>query len=160
MTIYDGRDRFGRYLDEHKVGDVYKHWPGKTITETDGHQFALLTMNHNPLHFDQNLMSKSQFGKTLVVGTYVLSLTVGLSVPDTSGKAIANLEYESIVHNRPTHTGDTIYSESEVLDVRESKTKPHLGVVYVETRAHNQRGEKVLTLRRRYLVPKSSAASK
>jgi acyl dehydratase len=152
--IHDGKENFGRYLEDFAVGDVFKHWPGKTITEADNHLFSLLTMNHNPLHIDENYMKDHQHGRVLVVGTYVLSLVVGMSVGDTSGKAVANLEYERITHDAPVFQGDTIYAESEVLEVRESRSRPDRGVVYMESRASNQDGEKVLTLRRRFLVPK------
>ena len=152
--IHDGRETFGGYLEDFKVGDVFKHWPGKTITEADNHVFSLLTMNTNPLHIDDHYMEEHQHGRILVVGTLVLSLVVGMSVRDTSGKAIANLEYERITHDGPVFQGDTIYAESEVLETRESRSRPDRGIVYIESRAVNQRGEKVLTLRRRFLVPK------
>ena len=155
--MHEGRDRFGRYLGGFAPGDLYRHWPGKTITDMDNHLFSLLTMNTNPLHIDAHYMREHEHGQVLVVGTLILSLAVGMSVSDTSGKAIANLEYESIRHDAPVFVGDTIYSESEVLEVRESASKPDRGIVYLETRAHNQRGEKVLTLRRRFLVPKGPA---
>lgn len=145
---------FGRSLEEFSVGDVYKHWPGKTITETECSMFSLLTMNQHPIHFDREFAKDSQHGRILVVGTLVLSLVVGQSVRDVSGRAIANLEYEKIVHNAPVFTGDTIYSETEVLDVRESKSKSDRGIVYVETRAFNQDEQLVLTLRRKVLIPK------
>ena len=110
MTIYDARVSYGRYLDEFCVGDVFKHWPGKTITEMDNHLFSLITMNHHPMHIDQNFAyTEHKYKKILVVGTLVLSLVTGMTVRDTSGKAIANLEYESIVHNAPVFIGDTIY---------------------------------------------------
>ena len=156
--IHDGRDSYGGYLEDFAVGDVYKHWPGKTITEADNHVFTLLTMNTNPLHIDENYMAEHQHGKILVVGPLVISLVVGMSVPDTSGKAIANLEYEKITHDAPVFQGDTIYAESEILDVRESRSKPDRGIVYMESRATNQNGERVLTLRRRFLVPKKEAS--
>jgi len=160
MAVYDRRESFGRYLEEFKVGDIYKHWPGKTITEMDDHLFCLLTMNHQPIHIDANFVKKEhQYGKILVVGTLVLSLVAGMSVADTSGKAIANLEYEKIKHDAPVFIGDTIYAESEVLEVRESASKPDRGVVYIETRAFNQKGERVLTMRRRFLVPKRPAST-
>jgi acyl dehydratase len=151
--IHDGKDRFGGYLEDFTVGDVYKHWPGKTITESDNHLFSLLTMNHNPLHIDEHYMEGHQHGKILVVGPLVISLVVGMSVGDTSGKAIANLEYERITHDGPVFQGDTIYAESEILEVRSSRSRPDRGIVYMESRALNQRGEKVLTLRRRFMVP-------
>ena len=112
-------------------------------------------MNDNPLHTDENYMQSHQHGKILVVGTLVFSLVVGMSVIDTSGKAIANLEYETFMHDGPVFQGDTIYAESEILDVRLSKTKPDRGIVYMETRAFNQKQQKVLTLRRKFLAPKN-----
>ena len=152
--IHDGSEVFGGYLEDFRPGDVFKHWPGKTITEMDNHLFSLLTMNHNPLHMDENHMKGHQHGRVLVNGTLVISLVVGMSVRDTSGKAIANLEYERITHDGPVFQGDTIYAESEVLETRESRSRPDRGIVYIESRAFNQRGEKVLTLRRRFLAPK------
>ena len=152
--IHDGREKFGGCLEDFRPGDIFKHWPGKTITEMDNHLFSLLSMNHNPLHIDANHMAGHQHGKILVNGMLVISLVVGMSVRDTSGRAIANLEYERITHDGPVFHGDTIYAESEVLDVRESESRPDRGIVYIESRAHNQRGEQVLTLRRRFLVPK------
>ncbi len=154
MTVYDRREQFGRYLEEFRVGDIYRHWPGKTITEADNNLFCLLTMNHQPIHLDVEFAKGSQHGQILVVGTLILSLVAGMSVADTSGKAIANLEYERITHDGPVFIGDTIHAESEVLEVRESRSKPDRGVVYIETRARNQRDEQVLTMRRRFLVPR------
>ena len=155
--IHDARHTFGGDLEDFEPGDVYKHWPGKTITEADNHMFSLLTMNNNPLHTDENYMKKHPHGKILVVGPLVISILVGMSVRDTSGKAVANLEYEKITHDAPVFHGDTIYGESEILDVRESRTKPDRGIVYMESRAFNQDGIKVVTLRRRFLVRKRLA---
>ena len=152
--IHDGREKFGGYLEDFEKGDVFKHWPGKTVTETDNHLFSLLTMNNNPLHIDENYMNGHQHGRILVVGPLVLSLVVGMSVRDTSGKAIANLEYEHITHDATVFHGDTIYAESEILEVRESRSRSDRGIVYMESRGFNQHSEKVLTLRRRFLVPK------
>ena len=152
--IHDRRETFGGYLQDFVPGDIFKHWPGKTVTEMDNHLFSLLTMNHNPLHIDEQYMSEHQHGKILVNGALVLSLVVGMSVPEMSGKAIANLEYEKIVHTGPTFHGDTIYAESEILEVNESRSRPDRGIVYIETRAHNNREEQILTMRRRFLVPK------
>ena len=152
--IHEGKENFGGYLEDFAVGDVFKHWPGKTVTEADNHMFSLLTMNTNPLHIDQSYMRDHQHGKILVVGPLVISLVVGMSVRDTSGKAIANLEYERITHDAPVFQGDTIYAESEILEVRESRSKPDRGIVYMESRAVNQHDQRVLTLRRRFLVPK------
>ena len=144
----------GRYLEEFKAGDVYQHTPGRTITSNDNTWFTLLTMNTHPVHFDENYASKTEIGKILVNGTLVFSVAVGMSVSDISEKCIANLDYEDIIHDGPVFNGDTIYSESEVLDVRESRSKPDRGIVYVETRAYNQNGDKVLTFRRHVLIPK------
>ena len=152
--IHESKDHYGRYLEEFQVGDIYRHWPGKTITESDNNLFCLLTMNHNPLHLDANVMLDHQHGRILVAGPLVLSLAVGLSVSDTSGRAIANLEYNKVFHDAPVFTGDTIYAESEVLEVYESASKPDRGVVTIETRVHNQSNERVLTYSRRFLAPR------
>ena len=146
--------QFGRYFEEFEVGAVYKHWPGRTITEADHTLFCMLTMNHNPLHIDAEYAAGTQFGQRLVAGPLVFSIAVGMSVPDVSGRAIANLEYESVKHTAPTFHGDTIYAETRVLEKRASQSKPDRGVVKVETRAYNQRGEEVLSLRRSVLVPR------
>ena len=156
--IVDQRETFGGWFDDFEPGQVFKHWPGKTVTEMDNHLFSLITMNHNPLHLDENVMSGHTHGRILVNGVYVMGLAVGMSVRDTSGKAIANLEYERVTHDGPVFHGDTIYAESEVLEVTPSQSRPDRGVVHIETRAHNQNGNRVLTLRRRFLVRKRPAA--
>src|SRR5215470_2320195 len=148
---------FGRYYEDFEIDAVYKHWPGRTIGEADDTWFSLITMNQNPLHIDEHYASKLH-GQRLVNGLLVLSIAVGMSVADVSGKAIANLGYEDVRHVGPTFHGDTIYSETKVLDKRESETKSDRGIVHVETRAFNQRDETVLTLRRRVLVPKRASA--
>jgi acyl dehydratase len=145
---------FGRYLEEFEIGQVFRHWPGRTITEADDTWFCLMTMNHHPLHIDAHYASGTQHGQRLVVGTLVFSLVVGMSVADISGRAIANLEYEEVKHVAPVFHGDTIYAESRVLEIHESRTKPDRGIVHVATRGFNQREETVLTLRRRVLIPK------
>lgn len=152
--VVDGKERFGRYLEEFQKGDIYKHWPGKTITEGDNNLFCLLTVNRHPVHSDIEYAKRQIHSQRLVVGTLVLSLVVGMSVADISGRAIANLDYEKISHDAPVFIGDTIYAQTEILDKRESKSKPDQGVIYVETRAFNQNGQLVLTLRRHVLVPK------
>jgi acyl dehydratase len=147
--------QFGRFYEDFEVGDVYKHWPGKTVTEYDDHLFCLLTMNHHPLHMDAHYAGEAtQFGKNVVVGNYIYSLLLGMSVPDVSGKAIANLEVESLRHVAPTFHGDTIYGETTVLDKRESSSKQDRGVVQVETRGINQDGTVVCVFRRKVMVPK------
>lgn len=149
--------QFGRYFEEFEVGAVYKHWPGRTITEFDDTWFSLMTMNQHPLHIDAHYASQTQHKQRLVNGTLVFSIAVGLSVADVSGRAIANLEYEQIRHLGPTFHGDTIYAETTVLEKTESKSKPDRGVVYVETRVFNQKNETVMTFRRRVLIPKQEA---
>ena len=149
--------QFGRYYEEFEVGEVYKHWPGKTVTEYDDHLFCLLTMNHHPLHLDANYAeTTTDFGRNVVVGNYVYSLLLGMSVPDVSGKAIANLEVESLRHVKPTFHGDTIYGETEVLDKTPSRSKDDRGVVHVETRGYKQDGTVVCVFRRKVMVPKRS----
>src|SRR5919204_1109126 len=146
---------WGRYLEDFEEGMVIKHWPGKTITEYDDHLFCLITMNHHPLHLDAFYAAeRTQFGQNVVVGNLVYSVALGMSVADISGKAIANLEIESLKHENPTFHGDTVYAETTVLEVRESASKPDRGVIQVETRAYNQRGERVCVFIRRVLVPK------
>ena len=149
-------ERFGRYLEDFKEGEVIKHWPCKTVTESDNNLFCLLTMNHHPVHLDAEYCKDQLYGKVLVVGTYVLSLVVGMSVTDISGRAIANLDYERVTHDGPVFIGDTISAQTEVLGVRVSSSNPDRGIVYVETTAFKQNGEQVITLRRHVLVPKSS----
>jgi acyl dehydratase len=151
--------QFGRYFEEFEVGDVYKHWPGKTITEYDDHLFCAITYNQHPLHSDRNYAETStQFGKNVVVGNLVYSLVLGQSVPDVSGKAIANLEVEHLKHANPTFHGDTIYSETKVVDKQES-SRGDRGVVTVETIGYKQDGTVVCEFRRKVLVPMKSAAA-
>jgi acyl dehydratase len=145
---------FGRYFEEFEVGQVFEHWPGRTISEADNTWFSLLTMNQHPLHIDGHYAEQTQHGQRLVVGPLVFSIVVGMSVADISGRAIANLEFEEVKHTGPVFHGDTLYARSRILDLRESTTKPDRGIVHLETIGLNQRGETVLTLRRRVLIPK------
>ena len=148
---------FGRHLEDFVTGDVYKHWPGKTITEADDHLFCMITMNHHPLHTNDWFAGESVQGRNVVVGNLVYSLVLGMSVPDVSGAAIANLEVESLQHKRPTFHGDTIYAETRVVDVRET-SKGDRGIVTVETKGFNQEGREVCYFRRRVMVWKRDAA--
>jgi acyl dehydratase len=157
MTTHDRP--FGRYFEDFVVGDVYRHWPGKTITEYDDHLFCMVTMNHHPLHTNAWFAeSETVHHRNVVVGNLVYSLALGMSVPDVSGSAIANLEVESLVHPRPTFHGDTIYAETRVVDKAASRSKEDRGVVTVETKAFNQRGEEVCSFRRKVMVWKRDAA--
>src|ERR1700727_2246668 len=150
---------FGRYFEDFVVGDIYRHWPGKTITEYDDHLFCMITMNHHPLHtnawFAEN---ETVRGKNVGVGNLVCSLALGMSGPDVSGSAIANLEVESLLHRSPTFHGDTIYAETRVLDATPSKSKDDRGIVTVETKAFNQRGEEVCYFRRKLMGWRGDAA--
>jgi acyl dehydratase len=148
-----GAHPYGRYLEEFEVGAIYKHWPAKTVTEADDHLFCALTMNHQPLHINDVYAKRSQHGRNVVVGTLVYSLAFGMSVSDISGKAIANLATEELGHPNPVFHGDTLFCETEVLDVKPSSTKPDRGVVEVHTRALNQDGLLVTEFKRLVLVP-------
>jgi acyl dehydratase len=150
--------QFGRSYEEFEVGAVYRHWPGKTVTEYDDHLFCLLTMNHHPLHVNDVYAHKSQQGKNVVAGPYVYSLVFGMTVADVSGKAIANLATDELSHPAPVFHGDTLFAESEVLEVRPSGSKPDRGVVRVHTRAYNQDGTLVAEFKRAVLVPRSPEA--
>lgn len=145
---------YGRYFDEFEIGQSFKHWPGRTISEADDTWFSLLTMNQHPVHIDAHYAAGTQHGQRLVVGPLVFSIVVGMSVADVSGRAIANLDYSEVKHVGPVFHGDTIYAESRIADLRESESKPDRGLVFVESRGFNQRGETVLTLKRTVLVPK------
>jgi acyl dehydratase len=153
-----GARQYGRYLEEFEVGAVYKHWPAKTVTEADDHLFCLLTMNHHPLHINDVYARESQQGRNVVVGPLVYSLALGMSVGDVSGKAIANLATEELKHPAPVYHGDTLFAESEVLEVRPSESKPDRGVVRVHTRAYKQDGTLVAEFKRAVLVPRKAGA--
>lgn len=147
----------GNYYEDFKEGVVIEHALSKTIFESDNNLFSLLTMNCHPVHTNAAYASRQQHGQILVVGTLVFSLVVGISVPDISGKAIANLDYENIKHLAPTFIGDTIYARSRILNCTESKTKKDRGIIYVETVGYNQKGENVISFRRHVLIKKKSA---
>ena len=156
MTVHERP--FGRALEDFVVGDVYRHWPGKTITEADDHLFCMITMNHHPLHTNDWFASQSVQGRNVVVGNLVYSLVLGMSVPDVSGAAIANLEVETLQHKFPTFHGDTIHAETRVLEIAESKSKNDRGIVTVETKGFNQDGKEVCYFRRRVMVWKRANA--
>ena len=145
---------YGRFFEDFSPGEVIKHWPGRTISEADNTWFSLLTQNDNPLHIDAHYAERyTQHGQRLTNGTLVFAIAVGQTVSDISGRAIANLEYEKITHDAPVFHGDTIYTSSTVLDVRET-SKGDRGVVHVETIVRNQDGTQVMSFRRRALIPK------
>ena len=145
--------KFGRFYDEIKIGDIYKHWPGRTISEADNTWFSLLTQNQHPIHIDSNYaMQSSDNGKCLVNGIMIMAIAVGQSVSDISGKAIANLGYESVEHLAPTYAGDTIYSSSRILDKRVTSAG-NTGIVHSEITVINQHDELVMILKRKTLIP-------
>lgn len=144
--------QIGRFYEDFEEGEVIEHSLSKTIFESDNNLFSLLTMNNHPVHTNVDYASKNQHGQILVVGTLVFSLAVGITVPDISGKAIANLGYEDVKHLAPTFINDTIYVRSMILDKRVSKSKQDRGIIYVESVAFNQKGEDVLSFRRHVLI--------
>jgi len=144
----------GRFFEDFEVGDVYKHPFGRTITETDDVWLTNLTMNLNPMHFNQVYASQTEFGERLVNGLVVLALAVGMSVIDVSMNATANLGYDDIRHHAPVYHGDTIFAESEVIEKRVSESREHVGIVTTELRAYNQNSELVLSLERTPMVLK------
>jgi acyl dehydratase len=148
---------FGRHLEDFVPGDVYKHWPGKTITEYDDHLFCMITMNHHPLHTNDWYAAGTPQGRNVVVGNLVYSLVLGMSVPDVSGAAIANLEVETLQHKHPTFHGDTIHAETRVLEVKPT-SKGDRGIVTVETKAFNQDGKEVCYFRRKVMVWSKASA--
>ena len=144
----------GLHFEEFTVGEEISHSLSKTIFESDNNIFSLLTMNHHPVHTNINYAKNEQHGRILVVGTLVFSIVVGMTVPDISGKAIANLGYEYIQHLNPVFINDTLYARTKILDKYESKTKADRGIVYVETIGYNQDGLDVISFRRKVLVKK------
>ena len=146
----------GLYYEDFIVGEEIIHSLSKTIFESDNNFFSLLTMNHHPVHTNLDYAQENQHGKILVVGTLVFSLVVGMTVPDISGKAIANLGYEDVKHLNPVFINDTIYAKTKILDKYDSKTKTDRGIVYVETIGFNQDGQDVISFRRKVLIKKQN----
>ena len=152
------RESYGRYLEEFSVGDVYEHRPGRTITESDNTWFTLLTMNQHPLHFDRAYAERSEFGQVLVNSCLTLSTVTGMSVSDVSQKTIANLGWTDVKLTGPVFIGDTLYAESEVLEIRESKSRPTQGIVSIKTRGTKQDDTEVISFVRMMLIPKRGHA--
>jgi acyl dehydratase len=148
----------GRYYEDFEIGDIYKHPYGRTVTETDNVWFTNLSMNLNPMHFNEAYAAETEFGERLVDGTYVIALAVGMSVIDVSQNATANLGYDDIRHHAPMFHGDTIFAESEVLAKRESDSREHVGIVTTELRAYNQHDDLVLSLKRTPMILKREHA--
>jgi itaconyl-CoA hydratase len=142
----------GRFFEDFTVGDIYKHALGRTVTATDNAWFTLLTQNTAPLHFDVNYASHTQFKRPLVNSCFTIALVTGQSVSDISQNVFANIGWDEVRMPHPLFEGDTVYSESEVLDIRESKSRPEVGIVTVKTIGYNQAGEVVISFKRTLLV--------
>jgi len=152
------RESYGRYFEEFEVGHIYEHRPGRTISEADNTWFTLLTMNKHPLHFDFEYAKKSEFGKPLVNSLLTLSIVTGMSVSDVSQKTIANLGWTDIKLTSPVFIGDTLYAESEVLEKRESNSRPTQGIVKVRTIGKKADGTEFISFERAMLIPKRGHA--
>jgi len=148
----------GRFYEDFEVGDVYKHPYGRTVTEADDVWFTNVTMNTNPMHFNEAYASETEFGERLVNGTFVIALAVGMSVIDVSMNATANLGYDDVRHHAPVFHGDTIFAESEVIAKRESESRDHVGLVTTELCAYNKDDDLVLSLERTPMVLKREYA--
>ncbi len=146
--------RYGRDLEDFKIGDVYEHRPGRTITDADNIHFSLLTMNRHPAHCDAAYAANTEFGQPLVNSTLTLAIVTGLTVDDVSARAIANLGWREIKLTAPVFVGDTLMARTKVLAARPSRSRPHQGIVTTRTEGYNQRGEVVLSFERDSLVPR------
>ena len=149
MTIKHGWQ--GRVFEEFEVGDVYRHPLGRTVTQNDNIWFSLLTMNSNPIHFDSAYSAKTEWGTPLVNSALTLSLVMGMSVTDLSQNAV-NLGWDEVRLPNPLYEGDTVYAQSEVLEKRESNSRPHQGIVSFRTTGYNQDGQMIVTYKRTVLV--------
>ena len=155
-TIKSGWE--GRFYEDFEVGDVYRSRYGRTVTEMDNTLFTGLTLNTNPLHFDARFAEQTKWKQILVNSTFTLALVVGMSVPDVSQNAMANLGWEEVTLPNPVFVGDTLYCETEVLSKRESRTYPEAGIVQVRSRGINQDGKVVIDFKRSVMVYKKDAA--
>ena len=148
----------GRYFETFEVGDIYRSRFGRTVTEADNQLFTHLTLNTNPLHFDAEYTAKTKWGQILVNSTFTLALIVGMSVPDVSENAMANLGWEDIKLPNPVFVGDTLYCETEVLKKRESNSYPEAGIVKVRSKGINQKGQVVINFTRSIMIYKQDHA--
>lgn len=144
----------GRFYEDVEVGDVYRSRLGRTISEVDNVWFTCLTMNTNQMHFNRPYAERTEFGKPLVDSTFTLALITGLTVSDTTENAAANLEWTDVKLPAPVFEGDTLWAESEILSKRESRSRPHAGIVSMRSRGINQRREMVIEFRRTFLLLK------
>ena len=156
-TLAAPKEWRGRFYEDFAVGDVYRSRFGRTVTRTDNIWFTCLTMNTNPVHFDEPRASRTQFGQPLVNSAFTLALVTGLSVPDTSENAAANLAWTDIKLPKPVFEGDTLHAESEILELRESASNASVGIVTMRCRGINQRAEVVIEFRRTFMVYRRNA---
>ncbi|HEY0415644.1 MAG TPA: MaoC family dehydratase [Gaiellaceae bacterium] len=145
-----------RRFENFSVGDVYRSAVGRTVTETDNLLFTMLSMNTNELHFNEEAARATEWGEPLVNSTFTLALVLGLSVADTTQAGGVNLGWTEIRLPKPVFVGDTIWAETEVTAVRESRSRPAHGIVSVRTRGRNQRDETVCEFERSFLIPKEA----
>jgi itaconyl-CoA hydratase len=148
----------GRFYEDFEVGDVFRSRIGRTITETDNVWFTCLTMNTNQIHFNVPFAERTRFGRPLVNSTFTLALVTGMTVPDTSENATANLAWTDIKLPHPVFAGDTLWAESEITDLRESSSNPSVGIVTMRSRGVNQRREVVIEFQRTFMVYKRDAS--
>jgi acyl dehydratase len=158
MTVKPGWT--GRVFEDFMVGDVYEHPLGRTITQADNVWFTCLTMNTNPIHFDAEYASHTEFKRPLVNSCFTLALVTGQSVIDLTVNGVANLGWDDVKLPHPVFEGDTIYAKSEVLETRESKSRPHVGIVRVKSTGMNQKGDVVIEFRRTFMIWKRGHAPK
>jgi acyl dehydratase len=151
----------GKFFEELSVGDVFKHQPGRTVTESDNVLFCSMTLNPQPLHLDHEFAKGTEFGRPLVNSILTLGITVGLSVADTTlGTTVGNLGFEKVEFPKPVFHGDTLYAETEVIEKRESRSRPETGIVVFEHRARNQRGDVVMRCRRAAMMKRVKRETK
>jgi itaconyl-CoA hydratase len=150
MTVKQGWT--GRVFEDFAVGDIYEHPLGRTVIAADNVWFTCMTMNTNPIHFDAEYAAKTEFGKPLVNSCFTLALVTGQSVTDLTVNAVANLGWDEVRLPTPLFEGDTVRSKSEVLETRESKSRPNVGIVRVKTTGMNQRGETVIEFLRTFMI--------
>lgn len=149
----------GRWFEDFAVGDVFRSRLGRTITETDNAWFTMLTLNTNQLHFNAAVAERTRWGRQLVNSCFTLSLISGLSVPDTSENAVANLTWTDVKLPAPVFAGDTLWAESEILNTRRSRSDPNVGIVSMRTRGINQNGVVVIEFLRTFMIPCRAAAA-
>jgi len=147
-----GEEWRSRFYEDLEVGDVYRSRFGRTVTETDNLLFTALTMNTNQLHFSSAYAEQTRWGKILVNSTFTIALVTGLSVADVTEHAAANLAWTDVTLPNPVFFGDTIWAETEILDRRESRSNPDVGIVSMRTRGINQRREVVVEFKRTVMV--------